>query len=239
MFLFYFCLLSVSVDSCLEDCYWYCIEERFCFDKDIGKSYNFIFHLNVWRLQYWVIRNNVIFFVSVYHKMIFQWIIMPMKMSIWQSEMEKHSMRQLLRSQADQYASSPDARKTFWGKWKKLSSQTSIFFNLNSVSSLNSSSSKIREEDYRQIQTNVPFLAPEILAVFQNSQIFHDHQPSKSLAIVHKSPSHKDDGRRHSRTNSANEKILLKRLEGNGIKHKSSKNSKKWLRKIRFTLPIV
>lgn len=23
--------------SCFEDCYWYCIEERFCFDKNIGE----------------------------------------------------------------------------------------------------------------------------------------------------------------------------------------------------------
>lgn len=100
-------------------------------------------------------------------------------------------------------------------------------------------SSKIREEDYRQIQTNVPFLAPEILAVFQNSQIFHDHQPSKSLAIVHKSPSHSDDARRQSLTNSATEKTLLKRLEGNIIKTKSNRTSKKWLTKLRFTIPIV
>ncbi|XP_055685819.1 uncharacterized protein LOC129791609 isoform X2 [Lutzomyia longipalpis] len=37
-------------------------------------------------------------------------------------------------------------------------------------------SSKIHEDDFhRDIQTNVPVLAPEILAVFRNSQIFHDH----------------------------------------------------------------
>lgn len=26
-----------TICSCFEDCYWYCIEERFCFDKNIGK----------------------------------------------------------------------------------------------------------------------------------------------------------------------------------------------------------
>lgn len=26
-----------SIFSCFEDCYWYCIEERFCFDKNIGE----------------------------------------------------------------------------------------------------------------------------------------------------------------------------------------------------------
>lgn len=77
------------------------------------------------------------------------------------------------------------------------------------------SSSKIREEDYRQIQTNVPFLAPEILAVFANSQIFHDNQPNKSLAIVHKSPAIIDEKKSMRDTDS--EKKLLKRLEGNSF----------------------
>lgn len=74
-------------------------------------------------------------------------------------------------------------------------------------------SSKIREEDYRQIQTNVPFLAPEILAVFANSQIFHDNQPNKTLAIVHKSPLSPNDDK--NARDSETEKKLLKRLEGN------------------------
>lgn len=78
-------------------------------------------------------------------------------------------------------------------------------------------SSRIHEEDYRQIQTNVPFLAPEILAVFANSQIFHDSQPTKSLAIVHKSPAIHEDQKKHTRTDSDSEKKLLKRLEGNSF----------------------
>lgn len=103
-------------------------------------------------------------------------------------------------------------------------------------------SSKIREEDYRQIQTNVPFLAPEILAVFANSQIFHDHQPDKSLAIVHKSPAIVlEDSKKHTRNDSDSEKKLLKRLEGNGIqmKHKPNKRSRKWIAKFKITMPIV
>lgn len=81
-------------------------------------------------------------------------------------------------------------------------------------------SSRIHEDDYRQIQTNVPFLAPEILAVFANSQIFHDNQPTKSLAIVHKSPSIHDDLKKHvvhSSDSDSSEKKLLKRLEGNSF----------------------
>ncbi|XP_055633328.1 uncharacterized protein LOC129773710 [Toxorhynchites rutilus septentrionalis] len=42
-------------------------------------------------------------------------------------------------------------------------------------------SSKIHEDDLRrEIQTNVPMLAPEVMAVFANSQIFQEHSPSKS-----------------------------------------------------------
>lgn len=84
-----------------------------------------------------------------------------------------------------------------------------------------SCSSRIHEEDYRQIQTNVPFLAPEILAVFANSQIFHDNQPTKSLAIVHKSPTIHDDLKKHaisiSSDSDSSEQKLLKRLEGNSF----------------------
>lgn len=89
-------------------------------------------------------------------------------------------------------------------------------------------SSKIREEDYRQIQTNVPFLAPEILAVFANSQIFHDSQPNKSLAIVHKSPAISAaiiDEKLMVRDSDV-EKKLLKRLEGNGFLSKVFVDSK-------------
>ncbi|XP_061401371.1 uncharacterized protein LOC133337127, partial [Musca vetustissima] len=81
------------------------------------------------------------------------------------------------------------------------------------------SNAKIHEEDYRrETQTNVPMLGPEILAVFANSQIFQDHQPTKlnristkpNLAGIHSpkrdmptTPKESDQDR------------LLRRLEGN------------------------
>lgn len=98
------------------------------------------------------------------------------------------------------------------------------------------SSSKIREEDYRQIQTNVPFLAPEILAVFANSQIFHDSQPTKSLAIVHKSPSIHEDLKKHTRNDSDSEKKLLKRLEGNNFDWIQIKKKKNFITKMFDTV---
>lgn len=50
-----------------------------------------------------------------------------------------------------------------------------------------SMSSKIHEDDLRrEIQTNVPMLAPEVLAVFANSQIFQEHPPPKPVTT--KSP---------------------------------------------------
>lgn len=70
----------------------------------------------------------------------------------------------------------------------------------------NISSAKIHEDDYRQIAINGPMLAPEVLSVFANSQIFHDHQPIKkavSPSVHGKSPLATDSEK------------LLKRLEGN------------------------
>lgn len=67
-------------------------------------------------------------------------------------------------------------------------------------------SAKIHEDDYRQVATNGPMLAPEVLSVFANSQIFHDHQPLKksvSPSVHGKSPREADSDK------------LLKRLEGN------------------------
>lgn len=75
-------------------------------------------------------------------------------------------------------------------------------------------SSKIHEDDYhREIQTSVPILAPEILSVFANSQIFHDHgqktsgrgsiKPKTQSPMVHRKPKESDTVE------------LLARLEGN------------------------
>lgn len=37
IFVYIAIFFSLFIYSCFEDCYWYCIEERFCFDKNIGK----------------------------------------------------------------------------------------------------------------------------------------------------------------------------------------------------------
>lgn len=69
----------------------------------------------------------------------------------------------------------------------------------------NISTSKIHEDDCRQISTHAPILAPEIMSVFANSQIFHDHQPiiKKPMPSVH--------GKSNRDTDS--EKLIF-RLEG-------------------------
>ncbi|XP_059620223.1 uncharacterized protein LOC132264145 isoform X1 [Phlebotomus argentipes] len=83
-------------------------------------------------------------------------------------------------------------------------------------------SSKIHEDDFhRDIQTNVPVLAPEILAVFRNSQIFHEHSQkiSKNLSAKPTFITHQQSTTQHNITKvqqeqktDAEEK-LLSRLE--------------------------
>uniref|UniRef100_A0A182NGR8 Uncharacterized protein n=1 Tax=Anopheles dirus TaxID=7168 RepID=A0A182NGR8_9DIPT len=52
-----------------------------------------------------------------------------------------------------------------------------------------SMSSKIHEDDLRrEIQTNVPMLAPEVMAIFANSQIFQSSAPSKQQTSKATSP---------------------------------------------------
>lgn len=71
-------------------------------------------------------------------------------------------------------------------------------------------SSKIHEDDYRrEIQTTVPILAPEILAVFANSQIFNEHQPKLTRnATKNYLPGI------HGKDKETDEEKLIKRLEG-------------------------
>lgn len=88
-------------------------------------------------------------------------------------------------------------------------------------------SSKIHEDDLRRgIQTNV-MVAPEVMAVFANSQIFQEHSPPKSVsksppsvkfAISPDSPSIEATSVPSSLDTSKQEDDsdkLLKRLEGN------------------------
>lgn len=81
------------------------------------------------------------------------------------------------------------------------------------------SNGKIHEEDYRrETQTNVPMLGPEILAVFANSQIFQDHQPTKLNRISTKiflPGVHSPHRELPTTPRETDEARLIRRLEGN------------------------
>uniref|UniRef100_A0A1L8EI43 Uncharacterized protein n=1 Tax=Haematobia irritans TaxID=7368 RepID=A0A1L8EI43_HAEIR len=81
------------------------------------------------------------------------------------------------------------------------------------------SNAKIHEEDYRrETQTNVPMLGPEILAVFANSQIFQDHQPTKLNRISTKptlAGIHSPKRELPTTPKESDQDRLLRRLEGN------------------------
>ncbi|XP_053961031.1 uncharacterized protein LOC128865096 [Anastrepha ludens] len=81
------------------------------------------------------------------------------------------------------------------------------------------SNAKIHEEDYRrETQTNVPMLGPEILAVFANSQIFQDHQPTKLVRISTKTylaGVHSPNKEMPTTPRESEQDRLIRRLEGN------------------------
>lgn len=131
--------------SCLEDLYWNCIEEKFCYDESIA-------NYNPDEDDYIKKPNN----------------------DIQQNDNNNVPI-----------CSQP------------LNRNASVL------------SSKIHEEDYRrEIQTSVPILAPEILAVFANSQIFHDHQPK--LTRVQTKPYLPGI---HGKEKETDEEKLIKKLE--------------------------
>ncbi|XP_055857501.1 uncharacterized protein LOC129920252 [Episyrphus balteatus] len=79
-------------------------------------------------------------------------------------------------------------------------------------------SAKIHEEDYRrETQMNVPMLGPEILAVFANSQIFQDHQPTKLTRIGTRSylPGVHATAKDLTSPRDVDQDKLIKRLEDN------------------------
>lgn len=116
--------------SCWEDFYWNCIEERFCYDETIA-------HYDPDEDEYVTQKKSANGFYST------------------NDSMENNN--------------APICRQP-----------TSLARNM-------SMSSKIHEDDLRrEIQTNVPMLAPEVLAVFANSQIFQEHPPPKPVTT--KSP---------------------------------------------------
>lgn len=88
------------------------------------------------------------------------------------------------------------------------------------------SQARIHEEEFRrETQTNVPILGPEILAVFANSQIFQDHQPTRMSRISSKVtanlvPVHGAATSEELRRQQSNEN-LIKRIEGKGQQRRS------------------
>uniref|UniRef100_U5EPF9 Protein aael aael006235 aedes aegypti n=1 Tax=Corethrella appendiculata TaxID=1370023 RepID=U5EPF9_9DIPT len=118
--------------SCWEDLYWNCIEEKFCYDENIA-NYD------------------------------------PEEDEHYTSSNEKKS-NGFLTAEPIENNNAPICRQP--ARLQRYLSTTS---------------SKIHEDDLRrEIQTNVPILAPEILAVFANSQIFQEQQSTKLAAA--KSP---------------------------------------------------
>ncbi|EDW37222.1 GL26135 [Drosophila persimilis] len=96
-------------------------------------------------------------------------------------------------------------------------------------------SAKMHEEDYRrETQINVPTLGPEILAVFANSQIFQDHQPTKLNRISTKTylaGIHSPNREMPTTPRVSDQDRLLRRLEGDATDSKTSPE-----KRITFTL---
>ncbi|XP_068159318.1 uncharacterized protein [Drosophila tropicalis] len=101
----------------------------------------------------------------------------------------------------------------------------------NSGLGLGLMSGKNHEEDFRrETQTNVPMLGPEILAVFANSQIFQDHQPTKLNRISTKTylPGiHSPNKEMPTTPRMSDQDRLLRRLEGGAGLDGDSTDSKK------------
>ncbi|XP_062545388.1 uncharacterized protein LOC134211973 [Armigeres subalbatus] len=109
--------------SCWEDFYWNCIEERFCYDETIA-NYD---------------------------------------------------------PEDDEYATEKKTGNGFYNSEESVQNNNPICRQPSSIGH-HSLSSKVHEDDLRRdIQTNVPMLAPEVMAVFANSQIFQEHSPPKSV----------------------------------------------------------
>lgn len=93
------------------------------------------------------------------------------------------------------------------------------------------SQTRIHEDEYRrETQINVPILGPEILAVFANSQIFQDHQPTRlsrinskvtaNLVPIHNTTLNNKNDDDVLRRQQSNEN-LIKRIEGKGQERQS------------------
>ena len=95
---------------------------------------------------------------------------------------------------------------------------TTLTLSANGVPSPITTQPSFNEDDYykRTIQTNVPILAPEILAVFENSQIFQEHP--KHIIRVPTMRSHAPISIHRQNTrkklNETDEEKLIKNIEG-------------------------
>lgn len=134
--------------SCWEDCYWNCIEEKYCYDESIG----ILFYVNKW----YILANHVLFVVLL-----------------------------------AKYNEDEDDEEYSKNKTSKNNSSE----NLSPICAqpkpiIQRACSKIHENDLRrEIQSNVPILAPEIMSVFENSQIFNEEKNRKdSLKVTKFSP---------------------------------------------------
>ncbi|KAH8306774.1 hypothetical protein KR044_013276, partial [Drosophila immigrans] len=175
--------------SCLEDLYWNCFEERFCYDESIA-NYNADDDEEYLASQ----KNGTI--IS----------------RIQPTAADNNNLLTVPQPICDQ----PVGRRGNSGLM----------------------SAKIHEEDYRRVtQTNVPMLGPEILAVFANSQIFQDHQPTKLNRISTKTylaGIHSPNKEMPTTPRLSEQDRLLRRLEGNdGHSAVPSSSSEK---RITFTL---
>lgn len=113
--------------SCWEDFYWSCIEERFCYDETIAH---------------------------------------------YDPEEDEYAVK---KKPTNGFYNSEDSLEN---NNAPICRQPASFAPRNSLTC-----SKVHEEDLRrEIQTNVPMLAPEVLAVFANSQIFQEQAPTKPAA---------------------------------------------------------
>ncbi|XP_023033952.1 uncharacterized protein LOC6646729 [Drosophila willistoni] len=171
--------------NCWEDCYWNCIEERFCYDESIA-NYN--------------PEDDEDFLASQKNGTIIG--------RIQPTVADNNNLLTVPQPICDQ----PMRRG-------------------NSGLGLGLMSGKNHEEDFRrETQTNVPMLGPEILAVFANSQIFQDHQPTKLNRISTKTylPGiHSPNKEMPTTPRLSDQDRLLRRLEGGAGLDGDSTDSKK------------
>lgn len=176
MFLFF-------INRCWEDLYWNCIEEKFCFDEEIGKKINIpILQLSIFTL----------YLTAKYNP----------------EEDENYVKKEL----ANGYI---NGGLTGQASVREVRDESDDGIQ-NNNSPICVQPKLTEAEFYREIQTTVPILAPEVLAAFANSQIFHEHASSKMTSPASPPPGvHQVSSSSNFRSRAdSNAEELLKRLEG-------------------------